>query len=88
MVLTNLEQAICFSLFALIFVTSLLLNSVFLSHSPKGAYYIVFLLSFGAENAWFQLGAAAAAPAAGCDAHAALCWSLAVAVDGLQPFTV
>lgn len=36
----------------------------------------------------FQLGAAAAAPAAGCDAHAALRCSLAVAVSALQPLAV
>lgn len=36
----------------------------------------------------FQLGAAAAAPAAGCDAHAALRCSLAVAVGALQPLSL
>lgn len=49
---------------------------------------IVLLISFGAENAGLQLGAAAATPAAGCDAHAALCRSLAVAVNALQPLPV
>lgn len=44
------------------------------------------LISFGAENAGFQLGAAAAAPAAGRDAHAALRRSLAV--NALQPLAV
>lgn len=49
---------------------------------------IVLLISFGAENAGLQLGAAAATPAAGCDAHAALRRSLAVAVNALQPLPV
>lgn len=47
--------------------------------------HIVSLISFGAEDACFQLGAAAAAPAASCDAHAALRCSLAVAVSAIQP---
>lgn len=51
-------------------------------------YYIVFLISFGAENAWFHFSAAAAAPAACRDAHAALRCSLAVALRGLQPLAV
>lgn len=80
MVFTDLVQASCFSLFA--FVMSLFLSTVSLSHKYS---HIVYLISFGAENTWFQLGAAAAAPAAGCDAHAALCRSLVVAVNALQP---
>lgn len=50
--------------------------------------YHPLLRSFGAENPRIQLGAAAAAPAAGCDAHAALCCRLAVAVGKLQPLAV
>lgn len=64
-----------------------LLHLYFQSLSLK-ASHITSLISFGAENAWFQLGAAAAAPAAGCDAHAALCCRLAVAVNALQPLAV
>lgn len=40
--------------------------------------------SFGAEDAWLQLGAAAAAPAASRDAHATLRGSRAVAVSALH----
>lgn len=46
------------------------------------------LTSFGAENPRLQLGAAAAAPAAGRDAHAALGCCLAVAGGELQPLAV
>lgn len=48
----------------------------------------LLLRSFGAENAGLQLGAAAAAPAAGGDAHAALRGRLAVAVAELRPLAV
>lgn len=44
--------------------------------------------SFGAKDPRLQLGAAAAAPTTGCDAHAALCCCLAVAVGELQPLPV
>lgn len=50
--------------------------------------YVPLLTSFGTENTRLQLGAAAAAPAAGCDAHAALCCRLAVAVGELHPLAV
>lgn len=46
------------------------------------------LTSFGTEQTRLQLGTAAAAPAAGRDAHAALCCRLAVAVGELQPLAV
>lgn len=50
--------------------------------------YHPLLRSFGAEYPRIQLGAAAAAPTAGCNAHAALCCRLAVAVAELRPLAV
>lgn len=74
------------SIFAFLFLTGLFLSFVFSSHSPGGTD--VSLVSFGAEDARIQLGAAAPAPAAGRDAHAALRGSLAVATRVLQPLAV
>lgn len=55
---------------------------------PQRCYSTAFFISLVAENARFQLGAAAPAPAAGCDAHAALGCCLAVAVSRLQSLTI
>lgn len=49
--------------------------------------HIVSLISFWAKDPWLQLGAAAAAPAARCDAHASLRRSLTVAVSSFQPLS-
>lgn len=51
-------------------------------------FYVPLPTSFGTEKTRLQLGAAAAAPAAGRDAHAALRCRLAVAVSELRPLAV
>ena len=72
---------LCIYLYVCVFFP---LSTAFVSHSSR-YFHIASPLSFWAENSRFQLGAAAAAPAARRDAHAALGRSLAVAVSTFQP---